>query len=414
LRSLRRPSARTGVYVFIAVVAVISFIGAVAILAARAEVLDYQVYRAGGRALWDGHALYDHPVWEELSFVYPPLAAVMFIPFALLPAVAGEVAVIAGNLALLLFVVVRSWMAVWAESRRRIRPLEILWVSGATAGGVFWIEAVHTTVYIGQINLMLMALVLADLLRSDSARTKGIGVGIAAGLKLTPLIFVAYLLVTRRFRAAAVAVAAFLSTVAVGFLVAPRDSRIYWLGGTFADTERIKLNDMSPQNQSLRGMLLRSGLDPAPASWTWLGLSAVILIGAAVFAVWTNRRGNELLAVTSIGLTSALVSPWSWGHHWVWLAPFAVFMLGVVTQRPRRGADYMWTIPGVLLVLTFPKLFVLAVPSDQLIPPQVSNDAIGFILGNIYLLIFMCIAICAAFTVFVGREGGLIRRSTEC
>jgi alpha-1,2-mannosyltransferase len=209
-------------------------------------------------------------------------------------------------------------------------------------------------------------------------------------------------------------VAAFLSTVAVGFLVAPRDSRIYWLGGTFADTERIKLNDMSPQNQSLRGMLLRSGLDPAPASWTWLGLSAVILIGAAVFAVWTNRRGDELLAVTSIGLTGALVSPWSWGHHWVWLAPFAVFMLGVVTQRPRRGADYIWTIPGVLLVLTFPKLFVLAVPSDQLIPPQVSNDAIGFILGNIYLVIFMCIAICAAFTVFVGRGGGLIRPSTEC
>jgi hypothetical protein len=72
----------------------------------------------------------------------------------------------------------------------------------------------------------------------------------------------------------------------------------------------------------------------------------------------------------------------------------------------------MWTIPGFLLVLTFPKLFVLAVPSDQLIPPQVSNDAIGFILGNIYLLIFMCIAICAAFTVFVGRGGGLIRPST--
>ena len=54
-----------------------------------------------------------------------------------------------------------------------------------------------------------MLLVVADLALPDRVRWKGIGVGVATACKLVPGIFVVYLVLTRRFRAAAVACGAF-------------------------------------------------------------------------------------------------------------------------------------------------------------------------------------------------------------
>jgi alpha-1,2-mannosyltransferase len=135
-------------------------------------------------------------------------------------------------------------------------------MSSVTASLLLCSEAVHAAVYVGQVNLVLLALILGDLLRDDEHRSKGIGLGIAAGIKLTPLIFVLHLVATRRFRAAGVATATFLATVAAGFLILPRDSVRYWLAGTFADARRIYPNVASTHNQSLRGMLLRLASPP--------------------------------------------------------------------------------------------------------------------------------------------------------
>ena len=50
--------------------------------------IDIDVYRMGGQAWLDGHPLYSHdckfhtPIGLNLPFTYPPLAAVMFCPFA--------------------------------------------------------------------------------------------------------------------------------------------------------------------------------------------------------------------------------------------------------------------------------------------------------------------------------------------
>ena len=64
------------------------------------------------------------------------------------------------------------------------------------------------TIYLGQVNLVLLALILWDLSQPDTGKSrwwKGFGTGIAAGIKLTPLIFIPYLLVARKFRQAAMA-----------------------------------------------------------------------------------------------------------------------------------------------------------------------------------------------------------------
>ena len=102
------------------------------------------------------------------------------------------------------------------------RGLTRLGATLLTAAAVFWTEPVLRTIYLGQVNLVLMALIIWDLCQPDLRRSgasrwwKGAGVGVAAGIKLVPLIFIPYLLLTRRFRAAAVACAVFAATVAAG------------------------------------------------------------------------------------------------------------------------------------------------------------------------------------------------------
>src|SRR5439155_13505639 len=119
------------------------------------------------------------------------------------------------------------------------------------AAVAMWLEPVDMTLHFGQINLLLLALVLADL--ALPRRWQGIGVGLAAAIKLTPLIFIGYLLLTRRLRAALVATGTFAATVALGFALLPGGSVAFW-GGRFAQPgdgpERLV-------NQSLNGLILR-------------------------------------------------------------------------------------------------------------------------------------------------------------
>src|ERR1019366_126180 len=85
---------------------------------------------------------------------------------------------------------------------------------GATllgAGAVYWTEPVLRTMYLGQVNLVLMALILWDLCQPATENTrgwKGFGTGVAGGIKLVRLIFIPSRLGVREFRLAAIACAA--------------------------------------------------------------------------------------------------------------------------------------------------------------------------------------------------------------
>ncbi|SDN57690.1 glycosyltransferase 87 family protein [Allokutzneria albata] len=344
---------------------------AMAIRTVSGFAIDLGVYRAGGQAVLDGAPVYENELFAGLLFTYTPFAALIFVPLALLPVVAAQSLVALGNYALLTSSLSRSWHAL---EKRKALTLTLL-----MAAPLLLTEAVRVTHSIGQVNLALLALVLWDLLRDDSRRTKGIGVGIAAGIKLTPLFFVAYLVITRRFRAAAMALAGFGGTIAVGFLLLPKDSVRFWLGGTFTDAARVFPDVAAVHNQSLRGMVLRAfgGLSDETQG-LWIVLAAVVTIGTLALAAWASQRGEELLALTLCGLCAATVSPWSWGHHWVWIVPLAVIAV-------RKS----WWVLAPLFVLTFPKLHALAAPAPSVTePPVFQGNALAFLLGNIYVIIF--------------------------
>jgi hypothetical protein len=191
------------------------------------------------------------------------------------------------------------------------------------------------TVSFGQINVLLVALVFADarLLRTGN-RSAGVLIGLAAAVKLTPAMFIGYLLLTRRWRAAATAAGTAAGATLLAAVVAPAASRLFWTEALW-DTERIgSLSYVS--NQSLMGVLAR--LDPDPPRGAWL------LLVAATVAVWAVRAHripaahNDLAGFALTAVAGCLISPITWVHHLVWLIPalVIVFDTGLASTGPRR------------------------------------------------------------------------------
>jgi alpha-1,2-mannosyltransferase len=314
---------------------------------------DLRVYRNGGLDVLAGDgALYTiRP--GRLPFTYTPWAGVLFTPLAWLPWGAVEVLGVAANLGLL---AVASWLAWGLAGLRgdRVRA------SALTTAVLLWTEPVQETLRFGQINLLLLVLVLADLSRARGSRGgwfAGVGVGIAAGLKLTPAIFIAYLLLTGRVREGLTALGVFIGTFAVAFAVLPGESLEYW-GGLFLDDTRIGLAQF-PGNQSLHGAVTRQFGADAPPGWLWPVLAVPAASIGLALAVAVARRGAALAGIGLCALTALLVSPISWTHHWVWALPLVVALADRV-RRIGGGADVgawragLWLVAVLALGAAYP------------------------------------------------------------
>ncbi|WP_436788133.1 glycosyltransferase 87 family protein [Yinghuangia sp. YIM S10712] len=308
------------------------------------RMLDLNVYYGAAESLERGQQrLYreNHGDWE-LPFIYPPFSAYIFykLPFGF----GGLQWAMTVTSFVSLAVIV--WAA-WGMLGHR-RTWGRVGITLLTFAAVVWFEPVAWTLIWGQVNLVLLALVLVDLSFPDSRRWKGIGIGIAAGLKLTPAIFVVYLIITRRFRAAAVAVGAFLATVAFGFLMIPRASKEYWTNlGEISNKVNGELSVGTLNNQSIKGMLTRLIDNETVVTGIWLVLCAAVVVIGLLAAAKASLAGRELLGVVIVGALSLLVSPISWSHHWVWVVP--AFILLVHTAY-RRATRLWWAAVGAFFV----------------------------------------------------------------
>ncbi|MGW7261804.1 glycosyltransferase 87 family protein [Streptomyces sp. NPDC054842] len=288
----------------------------------RAPMADAFVYRAEGAAVVTGGDLYAFTVTEwRLPATYPPFAALLFVPAAWLSPLALKAAFLAGNTALLALLVRLS---------RRFAGLPASTPAVCTATALaLWLEPVFQTVLFGQINLALACLVLWDLCRPPGAPGRGIAVGVAAGIKLTPLLFVAYLLCTRRprprpgarSRDGLTALTSFAGTVLLGALALPAASVDFWTRRLF-DTDRVG-KVWIVDNQSLQGLLARALGDPAPGT-AW----ALVAVPAACAGLrLACRAADARVGVLLTAGTALLVSPVSWSHHWVWCLPLLAVLL---------------------------------------------------------------------------------------
>ncbi|MFJ9804014.1 glycosyltransferase 87 family protein [Streptomyces wuyuanensis] len=306
-------------------------------VAQRIPMADTLVYRAEGAAVANGTDIYGFTVTNwRLPATYPPFAAILFVPTTWLPVAALKVVFVAGN-ALLLALLVRL------SCRFAGLPASAPAVLAATAVGL-WLEPVFQTLVFGQINLALVCLVLWDLSRPDDAVGKGFALGIAAGVKLTPVVFIVLLLITGRRRGGLTALASLAGTVLLGALVLPEASAEFWTRRLF-ETDRVG-KAWIIENQSLQGLFARV-LHRAEPGAVWA--AAALLTASA--ALWVARRAPDRWAVLAVAYAALLVSPISWSHHWVWCVP----LLAVLIAEGRRGtaalvavvflARTMWLVP---------------------------------------------------------------------
>jgi alpha-1,2-mannosyltransferase len=318
--------------------------------------VDLQVYTDGGlivrhvRPLYHPHfaaPLYDWPGYLNLKFTYPPFAALAFTVLSLTSFSALAKISVGVNIAALLTTI---WLTLGGLGYRR--GLARLGVTLLLAAPLLWTEPVQRTLFLGQIEIVLMALVIWDLCQPDRRWWKGAGVGIAAGIKLVPLIFIPYLLLTRRFRQAAVAAGTFVLTVLLGFAVLPGDSRKFWLGGLFVSGSRTGFVGWDG-NQSLPAIITRLTGNVLRAQPTWLVADVAVAVLGVVCAALLDRAGHRVVGLLTCALTALLVSPISWDHHWVWIVP-ATVAAAAYAARARRWATRL-ALSGLAggLVLVF-------------------------------------------------------------
>ncbi|MGL6236487.1 MAG: glycosyltransferase 87 family protein [Segniliparus sp.] len=281
---------------------------------------DFLIYSDGARTALDGRPLYTAPVGEDGFFTYPPFAALCFAPFTVLSGEAGGLTWSILCYLLLALVVGRALRLAGLRPDLRLGLTSLALAAAAAA-----LEPVRTTLWYGQINILLMALIFLDLTRPERSKLRGVGVGIAAGIKLIPLIFLPYLVLTRQWRAAATAALTFAATVALSWAVLPGDSAQYWFHAV-RDTSHIG-ELFHPANQSVNGFLARIWKPDHSPGWIWPVLAAAVIAVGLGLARLAHDRGEEALGLLLVGLTSCAASPFTWGHHWVWFAPLIAWFV---------------------------------------------------------------------------------------
>jgi alpha-1,2-mannosyltransferase len=341
-------AGRSGHKRLVAVYCASAVICAVVTAATSAAFVDLHVYRTGASAVLHGYWLYGVRFWD-LPFTYPPFAAIALTPFAVVPWWLAVALMLAANI---VATPVMFYLAL------RLRPVSG-WLSRQDAARLaigaavvaIWLEPAFTTFAFGQVNILLTVLVLADLVIPDDRWYKGIATGIAAGIKLIPLIFIVYLAVTRRLRAATVAAGVFAATIAVGYAVTPAASQYFYGDLNFIRSSRIGRlsNDW---NQSLLGAVARDvGREPGS-----LWLIPVFLVGVAgvALAARASRRGDDATGYSLCAITALLVTPISWTHHWVLALP--ALLLAALrawrrrTEDPRRAKAWLIAIGALALI----------------------------------------------------------------
>jgi len=345
---------------------------------------DLLVYVGAGATAGGGGDVYDFRTAFDMPFTYPPAAALLSEPLSRVPL---------GLLHLLW--VVATVAAVVAVARVAMGPVVARLGVPITLALLLVSSPVRSHLRFGQVGLFLVLLVAVDLLRDR--RWQGVGLGAAIAVKLTPAVFLPWLLVRRQTRALAVAVGtAATSTLAALLLLWPSAQEYLWRA--LWDSDRFGANDI-PGNQSVRGMLLRTDLDDRTVTLLWLASAVVLTVVAVRGARRLEDAGNRLGALGVLAALSIAVSPISWVHHLVflvlplsalvaarcgWLAAAWAVLLGVSLPSlgsaglAAGGPDVLWQLvintQGLTAVLALALLPRLVRPDCDMAAAQVEGS----------------------------------------
>ncbi|MDR1236680.1 MAG: glycosyltransferase 87 family protein, partial [Propionibacteriaceae bacterium] len=317
--------------------------------AMRWTMIDMQVYRDAFHAVLAGESVYSGGFTESnLPYLYPPFALVVLAPLALVPLEVAKVVMSALNFIALAFLC-RSTLRSTGQSR-----MLGLGMTVGCAGLLLLSEPVQQNFMMGQVNLIIAALALADFVLPSGHRAKGVIMGLLTGVKLTPGLFVLYYLLSKQYAAARNAAISFAGSVVIGGVLFPADSLHYWSQAVISN----RIGGAHLGNQSLKGALLRIGaalgVPDQAISLVWLFL--FLLLGAGGLFLATRFANRDALTVfCCLATVTLLISPLSWTPHWVLALPMGLWL---ASRSRTRAATFMtlaimtavlfaWPVDGV-------------------------------------------------------------------
>ncbi|MDZ7885487.1 MAG: glycosyltransferase family 87 protein [Mycobacterium sp.] len=325
--------------------------------------LDLSVFRDAGGALRRALPLYSEqfPSSSGFRFIYPPIAAVLFAPMSWLSPVLLQIVWTVLNILL-----------VWWVLRLCLSALKVNrpgYVGVLLLGPTLLLEPVRSNFAFGQINIVLMALVLADCLRAVPRSLRGAAIGLAAAIKITPAGFALFLHARRDIKAIGAAVAVVLTTIAAGFAIRPQDSTWFWMTEFFRD-DRAGGHEFS-RNQAITGPLARLGVEGTLKDTLWL----IAAIAVAIVAFWAARRfadnGEHVVSVGVVALAVLLAAPIAVTHHWVYCIILAPLM---IAPQYRSWRPFLIVAGAVFLIGPH---FVLENPGSPPVWQQIGLHIIG-------------------------------------
>ena len=298
--------------------------------------VDMIIYLEGVRAFLDGGEMYSVPMFAgdlALPFIYPPFGALVMVPFT---AVDND---LAGDLMIILsagLVLVCLWFVLRAATRLRGWMLAAL--TAAVWPVMLLIEPVWLNSGFAQLNIVLMALVVLDLVPRKRRLPQGWLIGLAAAIKLTPLAMLLFFLLRRDIRSILVAGVSALLATGVAALFRWDATKEFYTSVLLdmGSSSEFGVNTVYQSNSSLKGMIMRwfTSADALDAHSTlvnglWLGLSLLTIVLGGWLMVALMRRDMLIDAALVNAVIMLLISPVSWSHHWIWLT----LLLPVVAWR---------------------------------------------------------------------------------
>ena len=305
----------------------------------KPSTIDLQVYVYAVKDMLAGNDIFatTTPFWH-LYFIYPPISAVLMTPLAFGPYLGWQIVWTAG-------------LVLAQQSVLRRCGVPRGWKLGLLGVAVVLaMEPLRTTLGYGQVNTLLMALVVADLLpdrRADQGPVRrripqGTLIGLAASIKLTPALFVVFAFLLGKKRLAITGMISFVVFTGIGAVVLPHETVAFFGGLSGGDTRTA--SPLYVGNQSLLGVFFRLGDTSRTTTLIGLGVAGLVaLLGAFVAAFWW-RRGQLVFAVALVGLCTNLASPLSWTHHYVWILPMGVAVVTEALPRFVRVLGGAWVL----------------------------------------------------------------------
>lgn len=290
-------------------------------LAATAYMMDLEVFQDAGWALRRDQDLYspEFPTRSGFRFIYPPFAALLFYPLTW----AGPVTL---QIIWTFATVAAVWAMLWMVFTRLGSERPKL-MATCVLGVVMLLDPLRANVLFGQINVFLALLVVSDVLGFLPKKLRGLGVGIAAGIKITPAAYALVFLMRRDFAAVAKSFCWFLATVAIGFAVRFKESIYFWTDEFFAGNRGGA--PTYEANQAFSGLLARAGVEGTALD---VGIYGFFLIGAiaAAFVAWIyHRNGYDVAALGFVALAVSFAGPYAVSHHWSIVMVFVPLVLFV-------------------------------------------------------------------------------------